>query len=112
MATSMSVSDFNAALRAVESDEASPEEKAEMLMEIGMGMQTRPKSAQDLHQAVALYERALGLCPATASLLSARIRARMGTALQALPDGGADALRKARDCYEKSLPVLGAQGLA
>ncbi len=106
----LSTSEFDAALRAVEQEESTAEEKAEMLMEIAMGMQSRPKTPQQLHQAVALYERALAACPADAPLLSARVRARMGTALQALPDGGLDGLRKARACYEESLPVLTAKG--
>ena len=110
MAQTLSESEFDAALRAVETDDASAQDKAEMLMEIAMGMQTRPKSAQQLHQAVSLYQRALDTCPAEAPLLQARIRARMGTALQALPDGAVDALQKARACYEQALPVLGAQG--
>ena len=110
MAQSLAMSQFDAALQAVETEDASPEEKAEMLMEIAMGMQSRPKTAEPLHQAVALYERALGVCPPGAPLLQARIRSRMGTALQALPDGGADALYKARACYEEAGPVLEAKG--
>ncbi len=110
MAQSLAMSQFDAALQAVETDDASPQEKAEMLMEIAMGLQHRPKTAQPLHQAVELYERALALCTASAPLLSARIRARMGTALQALPDGGVDALHKARACYEDAAPVLAAKG--
>jgi tetratricopeptide (TPR) repeat protein len=99
-------SQFDAAIAAAESDAASPEEKAEMLMEIAMGMQGRPKTAEQLYQAITLYERALATCPADAPLLRARIRARQGTALQALPDGGISALRKAQACYEQALPVL------
>ena len=112
MAQSLAMSQFDAALQAVESDDASPEEKAEMLMEIAMGMQVRPRQADDLHQAVSLYERALALCPPTAPLLRSRIQSRMGTALQALPDGGAGALHKARACYEEAWPVLDAKGNA
>lgn len=106
MTQTLSVSQFDAAIAVAESDAASPEEKAEMLMEIAMGMQARPKTVDQLHQAVALYERALVTCPADAPLLQARIRARQGTALQALPDGGTSALRKAQACYEQALPVL------
>ena len=109
MTQSLATSQFDAALAAVESDDASPQEKAEMLMEIAMGMQSKPKSAEQLHQAVALYERAVAICPPAAPLLNARIRARLGTALQALPDGGADSLRKARACYEEAGPVLQAK---
>lgn len=110
MAQTLSMSQFDAALQAVESDAATAEEKAEMLMEIAMGMQTRPKTPDQLHQAVALYERALATCPAEAPLLQARVRARMGTALQALPDGGVEALYKAQACFEEALPVLKEKG--
>lgn len=99
-----------AALKAAEDPSASIEERAEMLMEIAMGLQVRPRSPVQLHDAVALYRRALDLLPDTPSLLAARIRARMGTALQALPDGAVDALKQARDCYETALPTLAAHG--
>lgn len=104
--SALSSSQFEAAIAAAESDTASAEEKAEMLMEIAMGMQARPKTPDQLHQAVALYERAVGTCPPDAPLLQARIRARQGTALQALPDSGISSLHKARACYEEALPVL------
>lgn len=106
------MSPFDAALQAVESDPATAEEKAEMLMEIAMGLQTRPKIPEHLHQAVALYQRALEVCPLQAPLLRARVRARLGTALQALPDGGADALQQAQACYVEALPVLKEKGRA
>jgi tetratricopeptide (TPR) repeat protein len=111
MTPSQALSPFDAALRAVEADDASDEEKAEMLMEIAMGMQVRPKSADLLRQAIALYQRADVLCPLDAPLLRARIGSRMGTALQALPDGGVAALHQARACYDESHPVLAAKGL-
>jgi tetratricopeptide (TPR) repeat protein len=107
---SLSRSQFDAAIAAAESDAASPEEKTEMLMEIAMGMQLRPKTTEQLHQAVTLYQRALAACPSDAPLLQARVRSRMGTALQALPDGGTAALHKARASYEEALPVLVAKG--
>lgn len=110
MGQGLSESQYAAALRAVETDEGTAEEKAEMLMEIGMGMQTKPQTADDLRHAVSLYERALGLCEESAPLLASRIRARMGTALQAVPDGGAESLRRARDCFESALPRLKEQG--
>ena len=106
MAQTLSTSQFDAAIAAAESEAASPEEKAEMLMEIAMGMQIKPKTVDQLHQAVALYERAQAACPSNAPLLQARVRSRMGTALQALPDGGTAALHKAQTCYEDALPVL------
>lgn len=110
MAQTLAMSQFESAIQAVEAEGGTPEEKAEMLMEVAMGMQAKPKSAAQLHQAVDLYERALLVCPAAAPLLSARIRARMGTALQSLPDGGVSSLHKARACYEDALPVLKDKG--
>lgn len=57
MVQSQAMAQFDAALQAVEGDDASPEEKAEMLIEIAMGMQLRPKAAAQLHQAVCLRTR-------------------------------------------------------
>jgi len=74
-----------AALIAADDPSASPAERAEMLMEIARGLQLKPRSPQQLHDAVALYRRALELVPESDPLLAARIRAREGTAHQALP---------------------------
>ncbi len=101
---------FAEAMRAVEDVTRSPEERAEMLTEIAMGLQTKPKSPFQLRDAVTLYQRALTELPDAADLLKARIRARMGTALQAIPDGGVETLRQACECYESVLPTLHAQG--
>lgn len=110
MTQDISLAEFDAAIAAVESDAATPSEKAEMLMEIAMGMQSRPKTAAQLQRAVTLYERALEVCPPDSPLLHARITARLGTALQALPDGGSESLYRAQACFEDALPVLGASG--
>ncbi|MFC4252987.1 hypothetical protein ACFPFL_16435 [Sinimarinibacterium flocculans] len=108
MGQALSQSQYDAAIRAIESDAATDAEKAEMLMEVAMGMQSRPKEVDDLHRAIALYRRALELNPE--GVLAARIRARLGTALQALPDGGSDALKQARGFYESALPELARHG--
>lgn len=100
-----------AALRMAEDPNASPQERAEMLMEIAMGLQSKPKSASQLHDAVKLYQRALREVPPAATLLKARIQARMGTAFAALPDGGAKALEEACACFEAAQRVLGEQGM-
>jgi len=100
-----------AALAVAEDPAAAPEERAEMLMEIARGLQIKPRSPRQLHDAVALYERALSLVPAGFELLAARIRARQGTAYQALPDGGIQALESARECFESARGDLAAQGL-
>ncbi|MGE0022178.1 MAG: hypothetical protein AB7S70_00920 [Hyphomicrobium sp.] len=100
----------NAALAAAEAETASPAERAEMLMEIAIGLQVRPKSPRELSVAVELYERALALCPPEQSLLAARIRARAATALQALPEAGTSSLEKARDLLTESLRVIRSDG--
>ncbi|MFZ5559020.1 MAG: hypothetical protein ACOZDY_20275 [Pseudomonadota bacterium] len=112
MSQTLAESQFAAALRAADDPGTSPEERAEMLMEIAMSLQVKPRSPQQLRDAAALYEKALQAAPEAARLLRARIRARMGTALQALPDGGAEALQEARGCYQQALAVLETQGRA
>ena len=101
-------SQFAAALQAAEDPEASSAERAEMLMEMAMSLQLKPKSAQQLHDAVTLYGRALEQQPSP--LLAARIRSRLGTALQSLPDGGGGALKQACECYESAMEELRANG--
>ena len=110
-ARSRTVDQVKAALRAVEEADASLAEKAEMLMEIAMGLQQKPKAVADLEAAVQLYETALGLCPADLALMAARIRARLGTALMAIPDESAAALGRARAAFETALDALSAEGL-
>lgn len=106
----LSGTQFEAALNAAEDTSAAPEERAEMLMEIAMGLQARPESAQQLLDAVTLYERARDMAPEQARLLKARITARMGTALQALPDGSAASLERALQCFHDAIETLQAHG--
>ena len=101
-----------AALLAVEAFDATPAEKAEMLMEVAMGLQTKPKTRHDLDAAVQLYECGLDLCPPGAALLAARIHARMGTALMAMPAVDASPMLAARTALEAALPTLAAEGAA
>lgn len=110
MTQSLALSRYEAALKAVDSEAATPAEKAEMLMEIAAGLQTRPKTAEPLEHAVALYRRALELCPADSPLLRSRITARLGTALQALPTDEHRQLLEARACYETALRTLESAG--
>jgi len=81
-------------------------ERAEMLMEIAIGLQIRPKRREQLDAAVRLYDRALAVCPAEESLLLARILARKATALQAIPDADPAHLEAAREALDGALPVL------
>jgi len=95
-----------AALAAADADTASPQERAEMLMEIAIGLQLKPKSEHELAAAVALYDRAIEICPESHPLLAARIRARKATALQAMPDDGTRTLEQARDALTAAIPVI------
>jgi tetratricopeptide (TPR) repeat protein len=102
--------EVRAALDAAEDEAASPAERAEMLMEIAVGLQQRPKSPDQIVSAVNLYDRALEICPVDQRLLAARITARKGTAFLALPGGGAESLLAARAAFESSIPVLAEAG--
>ncbi|ACK52640.1 conserved hypothetical protein [Methylocella silvestris BL2] len=96
--------ELRAAFAAAEDDAASPAERAEMLMEIAMGLQQRPKTPQQIAAAIDLYDRALTLVPSSEPLLLARIAARRGTALLATPGDGAEALVAARAAFEAAIP--------
>lgn len=105
MAT-LSDANFEAALRAIETEDASNEEKAEMLMEMAMGIQQKPKSAKQIEDAIELYKRALEICPESAMLLRARIKARQATAYQQLPNGNHQTLFTAQDLFNEALPIF------
>jgi len=107
---SLADAEVQAALAVADDLAAPPQERAEMLMEIARGLQLRPRSAQQLHDAVQLCRRAQALLPPGPSLLAARIRALEGTALRAVPDGGAATLRDARCCFEQARADLAALG--
>lgn len=96
----------NAALAAANAEQASPLELAEMLMEIAIGLQLKPKSSEDLDAAIRLYDRGLDLCPPEHQLLAARIRARKATALQARPEAGTVSLELAREELGAAVLVL------
>jgi tetratricopeptide (TPR) repeat protein len=95
-----------AALAAAEAEAARPEERAEMLMEIAVGLQVKPKSAGEIRAAVELYDRALEICPSSHLLLAARIAARKATALQAIPEDGTVSLELARDALQGAVPAM------
>jgi tetratricopeptide (TPR) repeat protein len=95
-----------AAWAAARDETASAAERAEMLMEVALGLQQRPKTMDHLHAALRLYDEALEICPVAEALLAARITARRGTAMQALPDEGTTLLEGARSAYERAIPIL------
>lgn len=99
------------ALKAADVETASAGERAQMLMEIAMGLQQRPKTPAHLTGAIELYDRALGVCPADDPVLHARLVARRASALQALPDPSVEPLREACAGYERALQTLRGAGL-
>lgn len=109
MSHSLSDKSVKAALAAAESADATQSEKMEMLMEIAMGLQQKPKSAHDLYHAVSLYQKAASLCQ-TEPLLVARVQARMGTALNAIPHDGPEYLQQAHAAFESAIPALRTYG--
>jgi tetratricopeptide (TPR) repeat protein len=99
-------SEVEAALAAVAAEEATVGEKVEMLMEMAIGLQARPRSADDLHKAVLLYDKALETCPTDHYLLRGRIHARLATALQAIPTDDLAPLKDARKNLESARDIL------
>jgi tetratricopeptide (TPR) repeat protein len=99
-----------AALAAAKDDDASAVERCSMLMELAMGLQQRPKAVEDLMAAIELYDAALAVCPADEPLLRARVTARKGTALQAIPEAGTTSIEQARDAYREALPIIAEHG--
>ncbi len=100
-----------AALTTADDEQLPAVERAEMLMEIAVGLQQRPKTRAHLDSAIDLYGRALTLCPGDEPLLRARIVARRASGLQARSsDEGWTDLEAARDGWSEALPVLTEHG--
>lgn len=99
-----------AALKAVENQAATESEKAEMLMEIAMGLQQKPETPDDILAAVDLYRMAMELVPEGEGLGLARIRARLATALMTVPSDDARELKLARTEIETALATLTGEG--
>ena len=112
MAENLPDHEFNQALSAIAAEDISANEKVDLLIQIATGLQQKPKSAQQLHNAVTLYDKALELCPDSETLLNARTRARKGTALQAIPDNSSQYLLLAQTELEAALPALSQFGTA
>jgi tetratricopeptide (TPR) repeat protein len=101
-----------AALATAQGETASAGERAQMLMELAMGLQQRPKTRAHLMASINLYDAALEACPPNEALWLARIHARRATALQAVPEHGVTLIEQARGAYERAIPTLGRLGSA
>lgn len=110
VARSRTQQQVDAALIAVEDADASDADKAQMLMEIAMGLQQAPRDPSDLTAAVDLYRRALALVPAGEAIGAARIRARLATALMAVPAEDAEPMKAAKAEITTALATLTAEG--
>jgi tetratricopeptide (TPR) repeat protein len=106
MNPSITDSAMKAALAAIASELATTPEKIEMLIEMAQGFQKKPKTAQDLRNAVTLYYRAYELCGEDYPLLKARAKVGMAGTLKAIPDTGSQFLVQAKAAYEEALPIL------
>ncbi|MBD6618975.1 hypothetical protein FNW02_24925 [Komarekiella sp. 'clone 1'] len=106
MTPSITDSAVKAAIAAIASESATMEEKIQMLIEIAQGFQKKPKTAQDLRNAVSLYYRAYEMCGEEYTLLKARAQVGMAGTLQIIPDVGTELLLQAKVGYEEALPTL------
>ncbi|MEA5618141.1 hypothetical protein VB711_09885 [Cronbergia sp. UHCC 0137] len=106
MTSSITDSGVKAAIAAINSESATAEEKIQMLIEMAQGFQKKPKTAQDLRNAVGLFYRGYEMCGEDYPLLKARAQVGMAGTLQMIPDSGAELLRQARTGYEEALPIL------
>jgi len=106
MTPSITDSAVKAAIAAITSESATTAEKIEMLIEMAQGFQKKPKTAQDLRNAVSLYYRAYEMCSEEYPLLKARAQVGMAGTLQAIPDAGTEMLLQAKSGYEEALPIL------
>ncbi|WP_026100533.1 hypothetical protein [Fortiea contorta] len=106
MNPSMTDSAVKAAITAIASESATTAEKIQMLMEIALGLQKKPKTAKDLRSAVGLYYRAYEMCGEDYPLLKAKAQVGMAGTLQTIPDAGSELLLQAKAGYEAALPIL------
>ncbi len=84
-------------------------ERAESLVEVAFDLQKKPKSPQDLLDALFLYDEAL-LLAANNPLARARALAGRGGALRRMPSEGVESLQAARAAFDEALPLLRGNG--
>lgn len=111
MSETLADAEYQVALRTARDDTIPAGERAEMLMEIALGLQRRPRCPEDLEQVNHLYKEGLQICPDEDALLRARLLAGQATALLATP-GDTRVLEEAVHCLRSALPVLQTLGNA
>ena len=110
MNNSITDSAVKAAIEAITENSATAPEKIEMLIEIAQGFLKKPKTSQDLYNAIFLYDEAQNLCGEDFSLYKARAKVGKGSALQAIPEENIELLLQAKTAYEEALPILQESG--
>ncbi|MBD2138984.1 hypothetical protein H6F32_15715 [Anabaena sp. FACHB-1237] len=98
-----------AAIASIASESATTEEKIQMLIEMGQGFLKKPKSSQDLRNALGLFYRAYEMCGQNYPLWQARSKIGMARTLQIIPDSNPQLLQQAQENYQEALTIL--QGL-
>lgn len=106
MNNSITDSAVKAAMEAIAVSSATVQEKIEMLIEVAQGFVKKPKTPQDLYNAVVLYDKAQELCGEEFPLYKARAKVGKGGALQAIPQENIELLLQAKTTYEEALPIL------
>ncbi|MBW4635631.1 MAG: hypothetical protein KME30_28240 [Iphinoe sp. HA4291-MV1] len=106
MTPSMTDSAVKAAMDIIASSPATTQEKIEMLLEMAQGFQKKPKTAQDLWNAVSLCHQAYDLCGEDNLLWQARAKAGIAVALKSIPDVGEQLLLEAKEQLEEALLIL------
>ncbi len=106
MNASITDSAVKAAIAAIASESATTQEKIEMLIEMAQGFQKKPKTKQDLQNAVELYDYADQLSGEDYPLLKARATVGKAGVLRTIPDVGYQLLQQAKAGYEEALPIL------
>ncbi|MTJ55683.1 hypothetical protein FJR38_24975 [Anabaena sp. UHCC 0253] len=106
MTSSITDSAVKAAIAAISSESATTEEKIQMLIEMAQGFQKKPKTSQDLRNAVGLFYRAYQMCGEDYLLLKARAKVGMAGSLQMISDADSQLLQQAKTDYEEALPIL------
>lgn len=103
---SITDSAVKAAIAAITSESATTQEKIEMLIELAHGFQKKPKTIQDLENAIELYNQAYELSGEDYPLLKARAKIGIAGVLRTIPDDGTELLVQAKANYEEALPIL------
>ena len=106
MNSSITDSAVKVAMETIDSSSATVQEKIEMLIEVAQGFLKKPKTPQDLYNAISLYDKAQELCGEELQIYKARAFSGKGRALQAIPGDNVELLSQAKTAYEQALPIL------